>query len=260
MPRLPANSMRLPPPGAAPYNADMGLFARAKTFALDLLFPLSCAGCGTEGAYLCAPCAADIPMYAPACIVCKKLVPAHGDIPAGKTCTPCRKKSRIYASFSPFSYDTPAIKTLIHDLKYRRVAGNAEILGALLSRAIAYHGILLSRDSVIIPIPLHPSRERTRGFNQAQLIADALGAKLGISVRADLLKKIKNTRPQMDLPREERLKNVTGAFAVSDSDTVRNRTCILMDDVKTTGATLESAARVLRAAGAKRVWAITVAR
>lgn len=237
-----------------------GFFSSCKKFVLDLLFPLSCAGCGREGAYLCDPCAIAIPMYASACFVCKKLVPAHGDIPAGRTCTPCRKKSPIYASFAPFSYDTAAIKTLIHDLKYRRMRGNAEILGALLYRAIAYHGILLSRDSLIIPIPLYKSRVRTRGFNQSLLIADILGAKLGIGVRADLLKKIKNTRAQMKLPREERLKNVAGAFAMSNIAAIRNRTIILLDDVKTTGATLESAARVLRSAGAKRIWALTIAR
>ncbi len=238
----------------------MGLLARLKTFALDLLFPISCAGCDADGAHLCDPCAAAIPMYAPACIVCKKLAPAHGDIPAGRTCAPCRKKSRIYGSFSPFSYDAGPIKTLIHDLKYRRVVGNAEILGVLLSRAIAYHGIILSRESLLLPIPLHPARKRTRGFNQSQLIADALGAKLGIGVRTDLLKKTKNTRPQMELPREDRLKNVSGAFAVPDAVGVRNRTIILLDDVKTTGATLESAARALRSAGAKKILALTIAR
>jgi len=238
----------------------MRLFSRAKILALDLFFPISCAGCGREDSYLCDPCAAAIPLYAPACMVCKKLVPASGNIPAGRTCTPCRKKSRIYASFSPFSYDAGPIKTLIHDLKYRRVRGNAQILGSMLYRAIAYHGVILSRDSILIPIPLHPARERTRGFNQSRLIADALGMKLGIGMRTDLLKKIKNTRSQMELPREERLKNVSGAFAVSDTAAVANRTCVLIDDVKTTGATLESAARALRAVGAKRVLALTVAR
>lgn len=238
----------------------MNFFTRIKSFALDLLFPVSCAGCGNEGTVLCDPCTAKIAMYAPACFVCKKLVPAHNGVPAGRTCQSCRKKIRVYASFSPYSYDDPAIKTLIHDLKYRRMRANAQILGALLSRAIAYQGLLLSRDFIIIPIPLHPSRKRTRGFNQAGLIAEALGGKLGIDVRADILRKIKNTRPQMELPREERLENVSGAYAVSDSNSIINRTIILLDDVKTTGATLESAARALRSAGAKKIWALTVAR
>lgn len=172
---------------------------------------------------------------------------------------PCRKKSRIYGFFSPFSYDAGPIKTLIHDLKYRHMRGNAEILGGLLYRAIAYHGILLSRDSLIIPIPLHPARERTRGFNQSYLIAQALGEKIGIPARNDILRKIKNTKPQMGLLREERLKNMTGVFIISDIAAIKEKTIILLDDVKTTGATLDEAARVLRDAGAKKVWAITVA-
>lgn len=138
--------------------------------------------------------------------------------------------------------------------------GIAPTLGNLLLDALAFYRVALPKDAPIIPLPLHPSRERTRGFNQSLLIANALGEKLGLSVRDDVLKKIKKTKAQMELPREERLKNVADAFAVSDTAAVRNRTCILVDDVKTTGATLEFAARALKAAGAKRVWTLTVAR
>ncbi len=230
-----------------------------KSFLLDLLFPLRCAECGTDGAALCRECFFKIAVIPPSCFVCKKLVPARDAVPAGRTCRPCRKKTRVYGFVSPFSYDAAAIKTLIHDLKYRRARGNAEILGALLYRAVAYHGVVLSQESVIIPIPLHRARQRVRGFNQSLLIAEALGAKLGIPAQDDILRKIRRTKPQMELAREERLKNMAGAFAVSDSASVRNRTIILLDDIKTTGTTLEEAARVLRSAGAKRIWAITVA-
>lgn len=180
-------------------------------------------------------------------------------MPAGRTCGFCRKKTRIYGFISPFSYDTQSIKMLIHDLKYRRVRGNADILAGLLYRAIAYHGVVLSRDSVIIPVPLHRTRERVRGFNQSHLIARALGKKIGMEARADILQKIKNTAPQMELAREERLKNMAGVFAVSATAAVKDKTIILLDDVKTTGATLEDAARALRGAGARKVWAITAA-
>lgn len=285
-----------------------------KKFALDLLFPALCAGCGSEGAALCAACDAKLRLIPPSCVVCKKLSPARGAIPAGRTCVLCRKKSRMYAFASPFSYDTPAIRTLIHDLKYCRVRDNAEILATLLYRAITYHGVLehlrqphiplqshnfgydaqrlalgvstdtppapperlarnsaisrrkrvaedalISRDALLIPVPLHRARERVRGFNQSALIAEALGAKIGITVRGNILKKIKNTALQMALPREQRLKNVIGAYAVSDTDAVINRTIILLDDVKTTGATLKECARALQGAGAKKIWAITVA-
>lgn len=136
----------------------------------------------------------------------------------------------------------------------------APTLGNLVLEALAFYRVIFPKDALIIPVPLHPSRERMRGFNQARLIAYVLGEKLELSVRRDILKKIKKTRPQMELPREERLKNILEAFAVSDTAAVRNQTCILVDDVKTTGATLESATRALKRAGAKRVWALTVAR
>lgn len=231
-----------------------------KRHFLDLLFPSHCAGCDGEGAVLCAACEAGLSFIPPSCFVCKKLVPAHRTVPAGRTCKPCRKKSRLYGFVSPFSYDAGPIKNLLHDLKYRRVRSNAEILAALLYRAIAYHGVLLSRDALIIPIPLHPSRERTRGFNQSFLIARSFGEKIGIPVRNDILQKIKRTKAQIALAREERLKNMDGVFAVSDTSAIKDKTIILLDDVKTTGATLEEAARVLRAAGAKRIWALTIAR
>ena len=98
-----------------------------------------------------------------------------------------------------------------------------------------------------------------RGFNQSFLIAQNLGKKLGVEVHRNALRKIKKTVPQMELSREERLKNAIDTFAVSDMPLIRNRTILLLDDVKTTGATLEEASRVFRAAGAKKIWAITVA-
>ena len=136
---------------------------------------------------------------------------------------------------------------------------NAPILADILYRAIAYHGVVLSRNALLIPIPLYKSRERVRGFNQAHLIARALGTRMGIPARDDILLKTRNTPAQMALRREERLTNLAGTFTVSNTESVRNRTIILLDDIKTTGTTLEEAARTLRAAGAKKIWAITVA-
>ena len=237
----------------------MPLFSSLKIVALDLLFPLRCAGCGKEGVALCPACSANLHMIAPSCFVCKKLVPEAGKIPSGRTCTPCRKKTKIYAFLSPFSYGTPAIKTLIHDLKYRRVRPHAEVLADMLGDYLRYFRISLPRDGLLIPIPLHKSREAARGFNQSFLIARSLGEKFGVKTPKDILQKIKSTKPQMELTREERLKNAIGTFAVSDRKTVANRTIILLDDVKTTGATLEEAAHTLKASGAKKIWAITIA-
>ncbi|MBI2053434.1 MAG: ComF family protein [Candidatus Sungbacteria bacterium] len=112
----------------------------------------------------------------------------------------------------------------------------------------------------MIPIPLHKSRERVRGFNQSRLIAQECARSLRRPLHTDILHKTKKTAPQMELLREARLTNLAGAFTVSSADAIRNRTCILIDDVKTTGATMESAARTLKDAGAGKIWAITIAR
>lgn len=236
----------------------MDFFSSLKTFVLDMLFPEFCAGCGTEGLILCSSCRETIRMIPPACFVCKKLVPANGLAMPGKACKPCRRKTRIYAYLSPFAYEA-AIRKLIHALKYRRMRAASPILAELLHAYLTYHEIHLPADSILIPVPLHKRRERIRGFNQSRLIADLLGKKLGIKAASDILQKIKATTAQMELSGTERRANLKGAFAVSDTGVIRNRTCILIDDVKTTGTTLEEAARVLNGAGAKRIWAITVA-
>lgn len=238
----------------------MRLYAKAKTYVLDLLFPIACLSCKKEGVYFCRACRDAIPVFPPACFVCKKLVPQDGRAPAGRTCKACRKKSFIYGSFSPFSYGHPVIRDAIHRLKYKRARGIAPVLGEMLCSSLAFYQVALPHDVFLIPIPLHKSRERTRGFNQSRLIAQELARKLHLTLRTDILKKIKETAPQMELLREARLTNLAGTFVVSDTSAVRNRTCILVDDIKTTGATMEEAARVLKDAGARKIWAITIAR
>ena len=151
------------------------------------------------------------------------------------------------------------MRELVHSLKYRR---NREIASLFADMMVAHLGVMhmaLPQDGVLVPIPLHKTRERIRGFNQSLLIAQALGERIGMAVQCDVLRKIKKTIPQMELRREERIKNLANTFAVADALSVRGKTIVLVDDIKTTGSTLEEAARVLKEAGAKRIWAITVA-
>ncbi|MBI3631008.1 MAG: ComF family protein [Candidatus Sungbacteria bacterium] len=237
----------------------MRIIAFLKNSLLDLVFPLFCAGCLTKGTLLCPRCRSDLWAIPPACFVCKALVPRNGTSVPGATCAPCRKKSLIRVFLSPFSYDSPVIRNLIHRLKYQRAKGVAPILGRLLHEYLRYQRIDLPSDALLVPIPLHRAKERSRGFNQAFLIAQELGMNAGIAVSGHTLKKTKQTRPQMELRREERIENLAGCFQVSDRTALRNRTIVLLDDVKTTGTTLQEAARTLRVAGAKKIWAITVA-
>jgi ComF family protein len=135
-------------------------------------------------------------------------------------------------------------------------------LGGLLAEHCRTFKVNFPKNFVVIPLPLHKNRKRIRGFNQAELIAVGFISAVSSSrliLEPNLLVRTKNTKPQVELSGEERRQNIVGAFAVSDPNVVKNKTILLVDDVKTTGATLEEAARVLKEAGAKRVWAMTAA-
>lgn len=227
---------------------------KLKNAILNLLFPIFCLGCRKEGAWLCAGCRNSLKYYPPTCFFCHKL-----SWPMGRTCKPCRHHTKIYAFISPFSYGDTIAKELIHSLKYNLIRGLAETLADLLENYLQRYKICLPKDALLIPIPLHPNRQRERGFNQAELVAKYLSNRLGLELAENVLKKNKSTKPQIELRAGERRKNLTGVFAVTSPDLIKNKTIILLDDVKTTGTTLEETAFVLKSAGAKMVWAITVA-
>jgi len=237
----------------------MPIASALKRAVLDILFPAQCLGCRREASFLCRRCSRALPKIAPGCIVCKKLTPARGQVIAGRTCRPCRKKSNIFAFFSPYLYENEIIRDLIHKLKYQRVHEIRTVLADLVIRSLDYFTVKIPAEGIMIPIPLYPSRERVRGFNQSALIAEALCPTLGVGYRPDILRKIKKTAPQMGLSAEKRRTNLIGTFNFTDEAAIKDKTIILLDDVKTTGATLEEAARVLRSAGARKIWAITVA-
>lgn len=240
----------------------MLFLSKAKNIILDLLFPNCCMACGQDGAYLCERCSQLLVMRPPVCVVCAKMVPAGERTPAGRTCVHCQSKSSVYAFFSPFLFEEKIVRDLVYALKYKRARAIGEFLGTRLADYIRRYGILLPKGALVVPIPLHKSRERTRGFNQSELIALGFIEKAGkdmLRLESKLLKRAKKTKPQTELSGTDREFNMQEAFQVEDTERVRGKIILLLDDVKTTGATLEEAARTLRAAGAKQIWAITVA-
>jgi ComF family protein len=147
------------------------------------------------------------------------------------------------------------MKEVVHALKYERRRSISPRLGALMRECGA---ALLKDADVVVPVPLHPRREYERGFNQAEDLASHLGLPV-----ARLLTRVKHTHSQIELPRHERQENVKDAFALSPgprSLIPDPRIVVLVDDVSTTGSTLEACARVLRDAGVKEVRALTAAR
>lgn len=231
----------------------MGLIA-LKTWCLDLLFPALCLGCGGEGRHLCAPCRAGLRSVAPACPVCQKRNFT------GILCPACRPAGGLRRFLAPYSYRDPLVRELIHTYKYDGVRELAGLFADEIVAFLARYGIHPRRTSFLIPVPLARSRERERGFNQAGLLAHELGNRLGFPV-IPALKRIRATEQQIDMDSyDRRRENVAGAFRVRDAETVRDKFVILVDDVSTSGATLAEAAGVLRAAGARTVWAIAIAK
>jgi len=151
-----------------------------------------------------------------------------------------------------------SIARAIVRMKYEGRPDLALPLGDLLWASIAAHRAALD-DVVVVPVPLHPVRLAERGFNQSALIAACVARRLGAPFAALALARTRDTPPQTALDRQRRVENVTGAFVVRQPDPIANRTVLLVDDVRTTGATLDGCAKALIRAGAAHVRTIAVA-
>lgn len=234
-----------------------------KAWLLDLIFPQYCLGCDEIGTFLCKKCEARLQVVPPSCFFCKRLVPEKNRITTGRTCKGCQDKTAIYAFLSPFLFKDAVIRDLVYQLKYSSVRDISRVLGRLLADYCDGFRIKLPKDLVVMSIPLYRARRRVRGFNQAELIARAWIENTRLipaaSLLPDALERIRDTKSQVGLLREERTKNVSGVFRVRRPEAVKGKDVLLVDDVKTTGATLEEAAGALKDAGARRVWALTVA-
>lgn len=217
---------------------------------LDLLYPPRCPGCGRLGVLFCQACQARIePLPVTGCRRC-------GDpaTPAG-LCAACRATpSSLDAIFSAAVF-APPLRDAIHDLKYNNGRALARPLGQQMVLAWRKRG--LSAD-LIVPVPLHRSRVSERGYNQSALLARVLAAEVGVPIAERLLIRQRATAHQVGLSRAERAQNVAGAFSCLGE--VAGKHVLLLDDVATTGATLEACASALRAAGASQVTGFTLAR
>ena len=223
-----------------------------KRMALDLLFPQRCLGCGKEGALICPSCRSSLPIIAPPlCPLCGR------PQPSGVLCPGCvRWPAGTDGIRSPFRFDG-VMRQAIHQLKYRNLRTLAAPLARLLDDYLGSHPL---PGEVLVPVPLHPKRLKERGYNQSALLAAELGKLTDLPVVDNRLVRQQHTPPQAKTATvEERRSNVSEAF-ICRSDELRNRQVILIDDVATSGATLNACAQALKAAGAVSVWGLVMAR
>jgi len=231
---------------------------------LDFILPTSCSFCnssvgGSLVPYFCASCWADFSSIdGPVCPRCGKPFDSPETLSHSPDhrCLACRQAPPVFDQALSIGYFEGPLREAIHQFKYRP----CRALGKPLAAWMAVNIRPVSYIDCIIPVPLHVARLRQRGFNQALILAHELSRAFSLPLSFDNLKRVRPTRPQVELTGTERIKNVAGAFALRRPGELKDRDVLLIDDVFTTGATMNECARVLKDAGASRVTALTLAR
>ncbi len=231
---------------------------------LNLLYPATCCGCAAAAPHpsFCARCRAAIRTpQAPLCVVCG--IPFSTASGGDHRCGHCLRhrfgfrRARACALYSAADTGQHPLKTVLQRYKYNREVGLARPLAQLLFERCP---VSLGAYEVIMPVPLHVARLRWRGFNQAHLLLKPLARQAGVPIDAFSLERVRPTRPQVELTETERRRNVAHAFRVTRPECVRGQRILLVDDVYTTGATVDECSHALRRAGAASVDVLVLAR
>lgn len=254
-----------------------GFLRTATESIFSVLFPSDCRLCQQPLVHasrlpVCPECLQAVtPVSGVLCVICGERLPANAlpsgpaDQADGPICEECRKTPPPYVQACAYGAYEGGLRDLIHLLKYDQVRPAARVLGSKLAEAMVRLAPAIgTADPMVVPVPLHKTKLRQRGFNQSELIARAaLKLKPGglqLEMPPLLLVRRRATESQTGLTRNERGENVRGAFQARQPERIAGRNILLVDDVFTTGTTIAECARVLRRAGAERIWVATVAR
>lgn len=234
---------------------------RAGEALLSLFFPPHCAHCGAAtaaGCHLCETCAGRVqPIEPPRCERCSE--PFAGALFESFTCANCAdRKLHFECAVAPY-LSRGVVREFIHRFKYDHQLYLRRPLAIWLADALQDERLQRRAFDLIVPVPLHPTRQRERGFNQAAELAALLSRSCGVPMK-EVLRRVRYTTTQTRLDRQTRMENLRDAFRVRHTSPVQNRHLLLVDDVFTTGSTVDECARVLRQAGAASVRVATVAR
>ena len=251
---------------------NLSIVQKTRDLVLDILFPISCLSCGTDGVWLCDNCLQKLQAFSfQVCPKCEKFI-----IESGKLCQACKRTTLKNKDFSlnalvvAAKYKENNLSKIVHFYKYNLIRDLYDPLGRILTKAFLDSDLPLP--DLIVPVPLHPRRLRWRGFNQSELLADYVSENLTpgmeIPVLKDLLVRKKHTTPQMKVRKySERRENIKNAFEFNNDANcleqlqhLNNYNILLVDDIATTGATLNECARILKQSGAKKVFSVVLAR
>jgi len=231
-----------------------------KNFLIDIFFPKFCFNCSKEGNWLCEDCKSLLNVLEHQYCLCKK--PRR--VSSAKKCKKCKSKN-LSGLYCALNYqEKPLTKKLILQFKYKPFIKTLnETFADLIIKHIYLsenHPNEIFKDSLVIPVPLIKKKLKYRGFNQSLEIAESLSKRTPLKKEFNNLIKIKNTPSQTELSSEQRKENVKNSFTCKNPERIKNRKIFLVDDVYTTGSTLEEASKTLKKAGAKKVWGIVIAR
>jgi competence protein ComFC len=228
-------------------------FYKASWKFIDILFPPCCAGCGKWGERYCQDCFVNTKIIkSNICQSCgEPLIQAYGAI-----CERCKSSEIFFTAVRSWALFEDPLKQAIHNLKYQRNIGLGEVLAAPLADYLVDCDW---RIDLITAVPLDQRRQKERGFNQSVLLARPLGWISNIPFYERAVMRVRNTRPQVGLSREERGENMDGAFK-SEAEIVNGKNVLVIDDVITTGSTLNACSKALIESGADHVFGLTLAR
>ena len=218
---------------------------------LDWLYPPHCGGCEQPGSRWCQDCQNEVKLVShPVCEYCGQILKAAG------VCRSCQQFPPHYSAMRSWAVFDGPVRTALHRLKYNRDVALGEVLARPL---IDQLNGLKWRVDLITPVPLGKTRRAQRGYNQAALLAWPLALGCGITYRPQALMKVRETRTQVGLTLTQRRENVAEAFRAKAAE-VSGKRILVVDDVTTSGATMEACATALLSAGAERVYGLTLAR
>ncbi len=244
-----------------PLKSVCRLADKIKNCFLDIIFPRYCFGCNKEGSYFCFDCFSSVPLQKSiVCFVCGRRSPT------GSVCKKCRQKNNFLNGLIVASdWENMLLRKIIYGYKYHFVKELSEPLSRIMINFL--ENIKPANwqidQLILVPVPLHPRRALWRGFNQAEILAEKIGDHFNLPTAADILIRCRHTLPQMNINDQiERRKNIKNAFMLSEKNFIylENKIVLLVDDVCTTGSTLEECAETLKPLKPKEIWGLVIAR